>query len=129
MLAVRAEMCSPAADGDLLDGLATDGTRLALAVVDEEVLLMVAAAARAIAVVAEGRAAVSNSVGQDVLDGRYEYPALPLRQAAGHAARVYPREEQGFVGVDVAEPGDAALIEQEGLDGLPPALDGGGEIR
>ena len=30
---------------------------------------------------------------------------------------------------DVRARGDAALIEQEGLDGLLPALDGGGEIR
>ena len=128
-LAVWAEMRTSAADGDLLDRPAAGGARLALAVVNKEVLLMVTGFARTVAVVAEGRAAVFEPIAQDLPDGFCQAPALLRAQAARRAARVNPREEQGFVGVDVAEPGDAALIEQEGLDGLPPALDGGGEIR
>lgn len=128
-LTIRTEMRASAADGGLLDRPAADGARLARAVVDKEVLLMVAGFARAVAVIAEGRAAVCNAFAQDLPDGFCQAPALLRAQAARRAARVNPREEQGFVGVDVAEPGDAALIEQEGLDGLLPALDGGGEIR
>ena len=120
---------TPAADGGLLDRPATDGARLALAVVNKEVLLMVTGFARAIAVVAEGRAAVFEPIAQDLPDGFCQAPALLRAQAARRAARVNPREEQGFVGVDVAEPSDAALIEQEGLDGLLSAFEGGGEIR
>lgn len=122
-------MRAPAADGDLLDRPAAGGARLALAVVDVEVLLMVAGFARAVAVVAEGRAAVGDAIAQDLPDGFCQAPALCCAQAARSAARVDPCEEQGFVGVDVAEPGDAALIEQEGLDGLLSAFEGGGEIR
>ena len=122
-------MRASAADGDLLDRPATGGARLALAVVNKEVLLMVTGFARAVAVVAEGRAAVCNAFAQDLPDSFCQAPALCCAQAARRAARVNPREEQGFVGVDVAEAGDAALIEQEGLDGLLPALEGGGEIR
>lgn len=128
-LTTRAEMRASAADGGLLDRPATDGARLALAMVDIEVLLVVAGFARAVAVVAEGRAAVCDAFAQDLPDGFCQAPAILRAQAARRAARVNPCEEQGFVGVDVAEPGDAALIEQEGLDGLLPALDGGGEIR
>lgn len=128
-LAVRTEMRTPAADGELLDRPAAGRARLARAVVDKEVLLMVAGFARAIAVVAEGRAAVFEPIAQDLPDGFCQAPALLRAQAARRAARVNPCEEQGFVGVDVAEPGDAALIEQEGLDGLLSALEGGGEIR
>ena len=121
-------MRASAADGDLLDRPAAGGARLALAVVNKKVLLMVTGFARAVAVIAEGRAAVSDAFAQDFPDGFCQAPALYCAQAARRAARVNPREEQGFVGVDVAEPGDASLIEQEGLDGLLPALDGGSEI-
>lgn len=125
-LTIRTEMRASAADGDLLDRPAAGGARLALAVVDIEVFLMVAGFARAVAVVAEGRAAVFEAIAQDLPDGFCQAPALLRAQAARRAARVNPCEEQGFVGVDVTEPGDAALIEQEGLDGLLSALEGGG---
>lgn len=128
-LAVCTEMRASAADGGLLDRPAAGGARLALAVVDIEVFLMVTGFARAVAVVAEGRAAVCDAFAQDLPDSFCQAPALCCAQAACRAARVDPREEQGFVGVDVAEPGDAALIEQEGLDGLLSAFEGGGEIR
>lgn len=117
-------MRAAAADGDLLDGSAAGGARLACAVVDAEVLLMVAVAALAVAVVAEGRAAVGEAVTEDALDGRCELLALCLCQAAGLAARIDPGKEQGLVGIDVAEPRDAALVEQERLDRLLPAADG-----
>ena len=90
---------------------------------------MVTGFARAVAVVAEGRAAVCNAFAQDLPDGFCQASALLRAQPARRAARVNPCEKQGFIGVDVAEPGDAALIEQEGFDGLLPALEGGGEIR
>ena len=87
------------------------------------------AAALAVAVVAESRAAVGEAVTEDVLDGCCEFLALCLCQAAGLAARIDPCEEQGLVGVDVAEPRNAALVEQERLDGLLPAADGLREVR
>ena len=62
MLTIRTEMRTAATDGDLLDGPAAGGARLACAVVDAEVLLMVAVAALAVAVVAESRAAVGEAV-------------------------------------------------------------------
>ena len=122
MLTMRTIMRAAAADGDLLDGSAAGGARLACAVA--EVLLMVAVAALAVAVVAEGRAAVGKAVTEDALDGRCELLALCLCQAAGLAARIDPGKEQGLVGIDVAEPRDAALVEQERLDRLLPAADG-----
>lgn len=129
VLALRTEMRAAAADGDLLDGPAAGGARLACAVVDAEVLLMAAVAARTVAVVAEGRAAVGEAVAEDALDGRCELLALCLGQAAGLVARMDPCEKQGLVGVDVAEPRDAALVKQEGLDRLFPAADGLREVR
>ena len=68
MLTIRTEMRASAADGDLLDGSAAGGARLTCAVVDAEVLLMVAVAALAVAVVSEGRAAVGEAVAEDVLE-------------------------------------------------------------
>lgn len=113
VLTIRTEMRTAAADGNLLDGSAAGGARLACAVVDAEMLLMAAVAALAVAVVAEGRATVGKAVAKDVLDGRCELLALCLGQAAGLAARIDPCEEQGLIGVDIAEPRDAALVEQE----------------
>ena len=128
MLTMRTEMRASATDGDLLDGPAAGGARLACAVVDAEMLLMAAVAALAVAIVAEGRAAVGEAVAEDALDGRCELLALCLGQAAGLAARMDPCEKQGLVGVDVAEPRNAALVEQERLDGLLPAADGLREV-
>lgn len=129
MLTIRTEMRAAAADGDLLDGPAAGGARLACAVVDAEVLLMVAVAALAIAVVAEGRAAVGKAVTEDALDGRCKILALCLCQAASLATWMDPCEEQGLIGVDVAEPRNAPLVEQEGLDRLFPAADGLRKVR
>ena len=61
VLTMRTEMRTAAADGSLLDGPAAGRARLACAVIDAEVLLMVAVAALAVAVVAEGRAAVGEA--------------------------------------------------------------------
>lgn len=89
-LTTRAEMRASAADGGLLDRPATDGARFALAMVDIEVLLMVAGFARAVAVVAEGRAAVCDAFAQDPPDSFCQAPALCCAQAACRAARVDP---------------------------------------
>lgn len=52
----------------------------------------------------------------------------------GRCERVYAGGEEGFVGIDIAEAGDQALVEEGGLDGSAGGSEesgeaGGGEVE
>ena len=54
---------------------------------------------------------------EDTADRGVQGAALGGTERPGGRLRVQTGQEEGFVGVDVADPGDEALVEQHGLDG------------
>lgn len=84
---------------------------------DAHVVLLLALFAGGVGVVAEGCAAVGDAFFEDGADGVVECGALFGAEGAGGDFGVEAGEEQGFIGVDVADAGDAALVEQGGFEG------------
>lgn len=102
-------MCAAPAERNPADGRAAVEARFSGAVVDAKVVLMFAAAIYPInagAVVFDGRIqGLADASPQGAGFGLGECIAAPLRMQAGAVQR--------FVGVNVADPGDDGLIEQE----------------
>lgn len=67
-------------------------------------------------VVAQGAAAVVDGPAQNELDGAVEADDLLALQAIGGEGGVNAAMEKGFIGVDVADPRDEALIQQSCFD-------------
>src|SRR3712207_2078598 len=79
-------------------------------------------APQGVPVEAEGRAPVLYAGRKVIHHGGLEPRPLPLCQRVGLARRVYAGVEEGLVDVDVADPRDDLLVEEEALDpGPPPA--------
>src|SRR4051794_28707902 len=120
-LAARAEIGRAAADGDADDRPAAAQALLALPRVDEELVLHRALLAAGVAVVVDrGAAGVDPGLQRrdDPLAQRLQ--VLRLHRAGGRE-RVQLSAEERLVGVDVADAGDAGLVEEEGLQRrLPP---------
>lgn len=97
------------AEGDALDGRAADGTGLAGALVDAEVVLKIAAAIDPI----DGGAIAANAFFQNTAYSLKESGGLlrgkPVRQRQG----VQAGQVKGFVGVDVSQAGEESLVEQQ----------------
>ena len=97
--------------------LAAAGASLALAAVDGKGMLEVAELARGLDIIAQGRAAGRDGIGQHRLDGRHQTlgpgpgdaGAEPLRRDAGAV--------EAFASIDIADTGHQMLVEQQGLDG------------
>ena len=66
-------------------------------------------------VVAEARPAVGDPLAQDLPDRPMQSPHVLRLEGVRGAQRVEPRPPQGLVGVDVADPGDERLVEQQRL--------------
>jgi hypothetical protein len=101
---------------------------------DAEAILERAAHAVDVAEVVDRRAARVDAVEQRREDRVAQRLVLRSRERTGGPQRVNPRAVQGLVGVDVADPRDAPLVEQEGLDrGAAPPRERvqvrGGETR
>src|SRR5262249_41124603 len=112
-LALRAEVGGAAGDDDPLDHsvavLARAGP--ALAGVDEKALLHAAFLAASVAVVVDRGAAGFERRDRPVAE---RLPVLRLHRPR-RGQRVQARPVERLVGVDVADPGDARLVEQERL--------------
>lgn len=80
-----------------------------------------------IEVVAEGRPAGVDGVGEDASDGAGEPADVRSGEAVGACERVDPGVVEGLVGVDVADAGEKGLVEQSGFDGPCGAGQGWGE--
>src|SRR5205814_6873940 len=102
--------------------------RLAGPAVDGEIILEPAAQPRPADVVADGRAAVLDGPGEYRLDRVAEPVGLGERQRLALAPRVQLCQEARLVGVDVADPGDDGLVEQDGLEGARRPADGPAEV-
>ena len=83
---------------------------------DEEPLLEGAAGAVDVAKVVDRRPLGVDPGLQRLLDRVAQRLELPTRQPTGRTQRMDPGPEQRLVGVDVADAGDPALVEQKGLD-------------
>src|SRR5690606_11434898 len=97
------------------------GAFLAGAAVDRPLVLKIAELARGLDVVAQGRAARRDGALQHVADRRGEPLGARASHRASEAARAEAGPEQAFGDVDVAEPGDDALVEKRGLQGRAPS--------
>src|SRR3954469_5401883 len=120
-LAARAEVGRAAADDDADDRAAAAQALLALPGVDEELVLHRALLAAGVAVVVD-RGATGVDPGLQRRDDpvAQRLQVLGLHRAGGRE-RVQLGPEERLVGVDVADPGNAGLVEEEGLQRrLPP---------
>ena len=68
-------------------------------------------------VVAEGAAFGGDRRGEDGADRGGESVPVVVHQRGGGGVRVEASEEEGFIGVDVADAGEDVLIEQDRFDG------------
>jgi hypothetical protein len=72
-------------------------------------------------VVVNRRAASGNGLAQHANDRKMQRIELRWAQFIGGGKRMDLRAPKRLVGVDVADPNDAALVEQETLDACPTA--------
>src|SRR5689334_1853395 len=110
---MRAEVRAAAADDDLLNRPAAVRARLTLPPVDEKLILERAPRAVDMPEVVD-RSALGLDPSRERRFDRIAQP-LPLwpGEPPGLPQRVDPGAKQGFVGVDVADARDPALVEQE----------------
>ncbi len=125
-LAPRAEVGRPRPDDDPPDRTATARTGLAGALVDVELLLHRPVAVGR-GVVVDRRAASLDRLGQDRADRRVQASFVGGAQAGRRAERVQPRRPERLVGVDVADPGEEPLVEEERLEPAPATAQPGPE--
>jgi len=91
--------------------------RLSFARVDAVEELEAAFFAVGVDVVAQGTAAMVDGAAKNQLDGAVEAEDLVASQAVAGGGGVDAAVEEGFVGVDVADAGHEALVEEGGFDG------------
>src|SRR5215218_4197630 len=106
---------------------------LAFAVVDAEAVLEIAERAVGLGVVAQRRAAGLDGLAQHRADLACEAMGALARLAGGgrerarRRFRMQPRPEQRLADIDVAEPGDQALVEERRLERRPLAPEQAGD--
>src|SRR3954449_650588 len=119
-LARRAPVGAAAGEAHLGDGVRAAGAAgLAVAVVDGEVLEVLAGVAEGVPepLGVEGGAVIRDPGADHLLDRHGEAGDLRIGQGAGRGGGVDAGAVEGFVRVDIAEAGDACLIEQRRFDG------------
>src|SRR5207249_9730512 len=121
LLAPRAVERAAAADDGAHDGAPAARARLAGAVVHLEFTLHPTLAATRVDVVSARRAAETDALAEDEPQRLAQPRDLIGAERSGRAQRVDARAPQRFDGVDVPHSGDAALVEQQRLDGGPAA--------
>lgn len=87
-----------------------------LPAIDPEAVLKIAQIAIRLPVIAQGRAARGDRIGQNLPDQRHQTGGLGPAQAAGAASGVDTGAEQHLADIDIAQPRHQMLIEQRGLD-------------
>ncbi len=120
-LAARAEVRRAAGDDDPANRLAAARAGLALARVDQELVLHRAALTAGVAVVVDRRAAMRKAGLERIDDPVAQLLGVLEAHRAGGRERVQVGAEERLVGVDVADPRDLGLVEQKRLQRCPPA--------
>jgi len=95
---------------------ATNAAVVASSVVDPGLAAVLTVDALDVAKVAEGGAACANAVFENLNDRAMEFGKLGLADAVAGAGGENAAEEEGFVGVDIADASDEALVEQGVFD-------------
>jgi len=116
LLTPGAEVRPALADHDLFNRRPTHRAGFPCPAIDVEVVLKFTPAVKPI----QAGAKPANALAQDRLDGLLQFGRLLGCDVVGFTQGVNPRPEQGFIGVDIAQPGDEGLVHQQGLD-LPGA--------
>ena len=111
-LAVRTEMGAPLTNGNAADRRAADGAGFPFPLIDLKLVLEVSAFVSPV----EAGAVHFDGVFQRLPDGITQAGAFSLRQAAARTCRQDLRGKQGFVGINVSDPRDKALIQQDRFD-------------
>jgi len=112
-------------DDDATDNRAAVVTRFVSATKHTDKVLLLALRTVDIGVVAERCAAMGDSVLEDLANGLAQQPSFGRAQRAGRRFGIERREEEGCIGVDIADASDIAWVEQRRLDRLlatPPPL-------
>src|SRR2546422_8979547 len=119
-LATAAENGGTAGDADRAQRAPTRETRLAGPAVDEELFLLAADLSPRVAVGVDRAASIRDRQLERLAKRLMQASARFLAQRAGDPVRPKSCLVQRLVRVDVANPGDGALIEQPGLDRRAP---------
>ena len=120
-LAARADVGAAARGAHLLDRRAAADARLALPQVHEEAVLEAAPGAVDVPVVVDRRALRVDPGVQRLHHGVAQRLDLRPPERADRRQRVDAGAPERLVRVDVADPGHALLVQEEGLHGLAPA--------
>ena len=119
-MTARAEERAPSADPDPADRGGAPDAFLPFPAVNPVDLLEIPGLAVGIRVVADGRAFPGDGLPEDRPHGLPQRPGSVLPQRRPGAQGMDSRPEKHFVGVDVADPGDRLLVEEQGLHGAAP---------
>src|SRR2546422_1822083 len=115
-LATAAETGGTASDADRGQRAPTGETRLAGPAIDEELFLLAADLSPCVAVGVDRAASICDRQLERLAKRLVQAPRRFLAQRAGDPVRPKSCLVQRLVRVDVAYPGDRALVEQHGLD-------------
>ena len=108
-------MSTPPADDDPHDRRTAIGTRFVGARVDAPPLVIVALVPVGVAIVGEGCAATLDRIGEQFADRAVEDSSTGRRHSGGNRQWMESGAEQGLVGINIPQPGDECLIEEERL--------------
>src|SRR3954451_5064552 len=122
-------MGPPLSDADLLDGRPAARARLARSAVHSEALLHLPALAVDATIVADAGAVRVDATLERGDHGGVQPPGLGRRQVAPRPQRMDARVPERLVGVDVADAGHDALVQEARLDRRRPAAQVGPEAR
>src|SRR5580704_16116299 len=109
-------------------GAGATGAGFALAAVDCPAVLEVAELAIGLDIVAQRRAAGLDRLGKHRFDGGGKLVGAATRHGGGEPARRKPGTIERLADIDVAEPGDDALVKQCRLDRGHLAVELGGQV-
>ena len=123
-LTARAEVRTTLADACVADRRAAARTALALAAINCQPVLHVAAGVG----VVESGALVADGLAQHGADGGVQGGDLGRTERVGGGQRVQAGAKEGFVGVNVAQTGDDALVEQQRLEAAAMPAQQGGQL-
>ena len=121
-------MGAAAGDGYAADRRGAAAAGQAGALVDAVFHLEKSGFAGGIDVIGDGGSTQADGVMQDLAQCEAEALEISAGEAAGHAAGADSGAEEAFVGVDIADAGEEALVKEGGLDGSFSFAEERGEI-
>jgi len=92
---------------------------LTLPAVDQQLKLEIAGLSGPRSIVTEGRAVGTDRGSEDPADCRMKSSLVVRPQTAGRLRWIYACGEEHFIGIDIPDPGEMALIHDDFLDRLP----------